>query len=119
MRAVAKSGAVVSVLAREAGIHPASCMVGGANCALGHRRARTIRGWRQPKATGRGSCSQARRRAAPLRFALSVTAPLSVADCRGRDEGRSRLDFDGLRRVEQRAGWRQGWKPVADRTGRP
>jgi hypothetical protein len=52
MRAVAKSGAVVSVLAREAGIHPASCMVGGANCALGHRRARTIRGWRQPKPRG-------------------------------------------------------------------
>jgi hypothetical protein len=28
------------------------------------------------------------RRAAPLRFALTVTAPLSVAGCRGRGEGR-------------------------------
>jgi len=39
-------------------------------------------------ATGRGSCGQARKRAAPLRFALTVTAPLSVADCMRRDEGR-------------------------------
>jgi hypothetical protein len=28
------------------------------------------------------------KRAAPPRFALTVTAPLSVAGCRGRDEGR-------------------------------
>jgi hypothetical protein len=39
-------------------------------------------------ATGRGSCGQARKRAAPLRSALTVTAPLSVAGGGGRDEGR-------------------------------
>ena len=55
-----------------------------------------------PDATGRGSCRQRRkRRRAPLRSALTVTAPLSAAGARGRDEGR---DFDGVRRVEQRAG---------------
>jgi len=38
---------------------------------------------------GRGSCGQARKWAAALRFVLTVTAPLSVAG-RGRgDEGRS------------------------------
>ena len=57
-----------------------------------------------PNATGRGSCGQARMRAAPLCSALTVTAPLSVAGGGGRDEGRSGQDFDGLRRVEQRAG---------------
>jgi hypothetical protein len=53
-------------------------------------------------AMGRGSCAQARRRAAPLRFALTAT----VRAFRGRLQrsGRraSRLYFDGLRRVEQR-----------------
>jgi hypothetical protein len=39
-----------------------------------------------------------------LRSALTVTAPLSVARGGGRDEGRPSEDFDGLRRVEQRAG---------------
>jgi hypothetical protein len=38
--------------------------------------------------TGRGSCGQARQSAAPLRSALTVTAPLSVAGGGGRDEGR-------------------------------
>jgi hypothetical protein len=33
---------------------------------------------RAQNVTGRGSCGQARRRAAPLRFAPTVTAPLSV-----------------------------------------
>jgi hypothetical protein len=42
-------------------------------------------------------------RRAPLRSALTVTAPLSVNRGEGSDEGRSGKDFDELGRVEQRA----------------
>jgi hypothetical protein len=45
---------------------------------------------------------QARR--APLRSALTVTAPLSVAGEGGGTKGVPQ-DFDGLRRVEQRVGY--------------
>jgi hypothetical protein len=41
-----------------------------------------------------------------LRSALTVTAPLSVTEGKGRDEGRPGKISTGLRRVEQRA-WRR------------
>jgi hypothetical protein len=52
-----------------------------------------------PDATGRRSCDQRRkRRRAPLRCALTVTAPLCVAGGRGSGRRAFRQDFDGLKR---------------------
>jgi len=49
---------------------------------------------RVPDATDRGSCGQAGKRAAPLRFTLTVTALLSVVDGVRRDEGRAQQKLD-------------------------
>ena len=61
---------------------------------------------RDENATGRGLCGQARKRAAPLRFAPMVTGPLSVADCMRRDEGRP----DRSRRPAARR--TKGWNEI-------
>jgi hypothetical protein len=65
-----------------------------------HRGAGVISG----RCHGRGSCGQSRkRRRATLRSASPGDRAAFRSWGRGADEGRSRQDFDGLRRVEQRA----------------
>jgi hypothetical protein len=71
----------------------------------GNRKKADYVARREPYAEchGHGSYGQRRNWRAALRSALTVTAPRSLAEGRGRDEGRIGQDFGGLRRVKKRA----------------